>query len=109
MLPIAAPDPISLVIYNPPHAKRVLSPEDYERIAESFDRVIGAKTGGGDDRWYELMLSDLGEALEVEKSIRGFIDTYIRPFVTEGGYGAPAVDKLLAAVRHESKNWDTMR
>ena len=38
---------IGLVLYNPPHAKRVLS-------------LVGVKTAGGDDAWYEAMRKHIG-------------------------------------------------
>lgn len=50
-----ASEGIPLVLYNPPHAKRVLSPTDYAALAEAVPGLIGLKVGGGDDAWYEAM------------------------------------------------------
>lgn len=42
--------PIPLVLYNPPHAKSILLPEDYQQLQEVgvLDRLIGIKVYGGD-------------------------------------------------------------
>ena len=41
-----------LVLYNPPHAKRVLSPADIEAVTSSARSVVGVKLGDGDAEWY---------------------------------------------------------
>ncbi|MBD3630474.1 dihydrodipicolinate synthase family protein [Cyclobacterium sp.] len=50
-------DPVGLVIYNPPHAKKQLRPEDYKDLLLEGFPIVGCKTAGGDDRWYEKMRS----------------------------------------------------
>ena len=50
-----AADPVPLVLYNPPHAKRVLEPEDLIEIVDSVRAVIGVKVLGGDPSWYARM------------------------------------------------------
>ncbi len=50
-----AADGIGLVLYSPPHAKRVLSPEQVGLLAERVPDLIGWKTAGGDDAWYASM------------------------------------------------------
>ncbi|WP_043581934.1 dihydrodipicolinate synthase family protein [Geminisphaera colitermitum] len=47
--------PIPLVIYNPPHAKRHLTPDEWLQIARRFPGVAGMKVPGGDDAWYRAM------------------------------------------------------
>ncbi|MGI5225148.1 dihydrodipicolinate synthase family protein [Actinoallomurus sp. CA-142502] len=47
--------PVPLVLYNPPHAKRVLTPAGYQRLCEEIPEIIGLKVGDGDDAWYEAM------------------------------------------------------
>jgi len=47
-----AADGIPLVLYNPPHAKKVLSPKDLCRLAKEFPQLIGIKVAGGDNQWY---------------------------------------------------------
>ncbi|MFW5693364.1 MAG: dihydrodipicolinate synthase family protein [Thermoguttaceae bacterium] len=46
---------IGLVLYNPPHAKRVLRPEQVGPLAERVPALVGWKTAGGDDAWYASM------------------------------------------------------
>lgn len=50
-----AANPIRLVLYNPPHAKRVLLPEEYGILRESGLRLAGCKVKGGDAAWYAAM------------------------------------------------------
>ncbi len=46
---------IGLVLYNPPHAKRVLGPEQVGRLAARVPALVGWKTAGGDDGWWSEM------------------------------------------------------
>jgi 4-hydroxy-tetrahydrodipicolinate synthase len=48
----AAADPIGLVLYNPPHAKVVLPPDQIGRLREAVPALIGAKVADGDAAWY---------------------------------------------------------
>lgn len=50
-----AANPVPLMLYNPPHAKRVLSPEDYGVLRESGVHLAGCKVRGGDAEWYAGM------------------------------------------------------
>lgn len=50
-----AADGIPLVLYNPPHAKRVWAPEAIGRLAAKVPGLIGLKTAAGDDAWYDAM------------------------------------------------------
>ncbi|RCS41513.1 dihydrodipicolinate synthase family protein [Bremerella cremea] len=53
---------IGMVLYNPPHAKRVLTPVEIGNLAAQVPSLIGLKTAGGDAAWYASMrehLSDL--------------------------------------------------
>ncbi|MGH2645206.1 MAG: dihydrodipicolinate synthase family protein [Chitinophagaceae bacterium] len=50
-----AATPVGLVIYNPPHAKKILQPEEYLQIINEKIPVVGCKTGGGDEQWYAKM------------------------------------------------------
>ena len=43
---------IPLVLYNPPHAKRVLSPRGLRGLLDTAPEVIGVKLGDGDAAWY---------------------------------------------------------
>lgn len=46
---------IPLVLYNPPHAKTVLSPDDLHAVAAEVPSLIGLKCAGGDAAWYAAM------------------------------------------------------
>lgn len=52
---LEASDPVGLVLYNPPHAKRVLKPADFALLADNFPALVGIKVLDGDDRWYQQM------------------------------------------------------
>jgi len=43
---------IPLILYNPPHAKRVYSPSELAQILAPVPTVIGVKLGDGDAGWY---------------------------------------------------------
>ncbi|MBX3254000.1 MAG: dihydrodipicolinate synthase family protein [Chitinophagaceae bacterium] len=51
----AAADGIPLVLYNPPHAKLVLTPEQLKTLCDEVPALIGVKLAGGDDNWYRQM------------------------------------------------------
>jgi len=46
---------IGLVLYNPPHAKKKLSPQDFYDIQQSGVELAGCKVSGGDEQWYAAM------------------------------------------------------
>jgi 4-hydroxy-tetrahydrodipicolinate synthase len=50
-----AADGIGLVLYNPPHAKRVLIPEMYGKLKQAVPSLVGIKVAGGDASWYKAM------------------------------------------------------
>ncbi|MDR2673415.1 MAG: dihydrodipicolinate synthase family protein [Opitutaceae bacterium] len=47
--------PVPLVVYNPPHAKRKLTPPEWAEIAGRVAGVAGMKVPGGDEAWYAAM------------------------------------------------------
>lgn len=47
--------PIPLVLYNPGHAKTLLTPRDFKRLSEVTPQLIGIKVGGGSAEWYSEM------------------------------------------------------
>ncbi len=47
-----AADGIPLILYNPPHAKRVLSPAELSEICGPCPSVVGIKLADGGDHWY---------------------------------------------------------
>lgn len=46
---------IGLVLYNPPHAKRRLTPADLTILTDAVPELLGVKVAGGDDAWYAEM------------------------------------------------------
>ncbi len=46
-----AASPIGLILYNPPHAKRYLQPDEYAQLVEAAPAVVGAKVAN-DAQWY---------------------------------------------------------
>jgi 4-hydroxy-tetrahydrodipicolinate synthase len=46
-------DPIGLVLYNPPHAKRVLSPAQLASQSRRIPSLVGCKVGAGDQQWFD--------------------------------------------------------
>lgn len=48
-------DPIGLVLYNPPHSKKKLNPEDYYKIKNAGIPLVGCKVAAGDSNWYATM------------------------------------------------------
>ena len=51
---------IGLVLYNPPHAKRVLTPSEIGRLADRVPALVGVKVADGDDAWYAAMRRQAG-------------------------------------------------
>ena len=43
------------MLYNPPHAKRVLTPRELGLLADAAPSLVGVKVGGGDAAWYDEM------------------------------------------------------
>lgn len=51
--------PVGLVLYNPPHAKRNLTPQDFGRLKQAIPQIVGVKVAGGDANWYALMRAEM--------------------------------------------------
>ena len=51
---------IPLILYNPPHAKRVLSPKELGAILAATPGVTGVKLADGDANWYAHAREHLG-------------------------------------------------
>jgi dihydrodipicolinate synthase/N-acetylneuraminate lyase len=47
--------PVPLVVYNPPHAKRRLTPAEWGVLLDRVAGIVGMKVSGGDSSWYEAM------------------------------------------------------
>jgi dihydrodipicolinate synthase/N-acetylneuraminate lyase len=44
---------VPLVLYNPPHAKTTVGPQQLCELAEAVPSLIGLKTAGGDKAWFD--------------------------------------------------------
>ena len=51
--------PVGLVLYNPPHAKRNLTPKDFGRLKQAIPEIVGVKVAGGDAGWYAAMRAEM--------------------------------------------------
>lgn len=51
----AAAEPVGLILYNPPQAKKKLSPADFAEILNAGIPLRGCKVAGGDSQWYQEM------------------------------------------------------
>jgi dihydrodipicolinate synthase/N-acetylneuraminate lyase len=56
-----AADGVPLILYNPPHAKQMLSPAQLADICGPCPSVVGIKLADGDDDWYTQARSNLAE------------------------------------------------
>ena len=43
---------IYMILYNPPHAKVLLSLEEIRLLKQSVQNLVGIKCAGGDEQWY---------------------------------------------------------
>lgn len=62
MMMAEAAEGVPLILYNPPHAKRVLAPDELGRLCRAVPAVTGIKLADGDHAWYDaarLHLSDV--------------------------------------------------
>ena len=57
---VEAAEGIGIVLYNPPHAKVVLTPQDYIELFDNVEGIVGIKTAAGDEDWYREMRPLLG-------------------------------------------------
>jgi len=53
--------PIGLVLYNPPQAKRVLTPKEISRLKTAVPSLVGVKVADGDKDWYAAMREHTAE------------------------------------------------
>lgn len=51
---------IPLVLYNPPHAKTVLRPEQLRQLHTAIPSLIGVKLASGDQNWFQEMIWSKG-------------------------------------------------
>jgi dihydrodipicolinate synthase/N-acetylneuraminate lyase len=80
-------DGIPLVLYNPPHAKSVLSPQRIHELASVLPSLIGVKVAGGDDAWYQAM-----------QWSRGCFSVFVPGHLLAGGYLTGVADGAYSNV-----------
>ena len=74
--------PVPLIVYNPPHAKRRLTPDEWRVVVDRVPGVVGMKVPGGDEAWYAAMA-------EVMKRVSVFIPGHLlADGLRRGGHGA---------------------
>jgi 4-hydroxy-tetrahydrodipicolinate synthase len=54
-------DGIPLVLYNPPHAKTVLTPAEIRHLSDEIPSLIGVKVAGGGEDWFNEMKWSIGK------------------------------------------------
>lgn len=67
--------PVPIVLYNPPHAKRVLAPADFARLKREVPPLVGIKVMDGDADWYRAIgehCSDLSVFVPGHRLASGF-------------------------------------
>jgi dihydrodipicolinate synthase/N-acetylneuraminate lyase len=52
--------PCSLVLYNPPHAKQKLTPQEFGQLKARVPALIGVKVAGGGADWFAQMRETMG-------------------------------------------------
>lgn len=52
----AVAEGVSLVLYNPPHAKTQVGPELFADLARAVPTLVGLKSAGGDEEWFDRAL-----------------------------------------------------
>ncbi len=81
--------PTGLILYNPPHAKRVLRPKEFAKLKVAVPEIVGIKTAGGDENWYREMRECLPE---VSVFIPGH---YMASGIKKGAHGSYSNVALL--------------
>lgn len=79
-----AADPIPLVLYNPPHAKRRLEPQAIAAIAKQIPQLVGVKVPAGDASWWAELGKETPERLSI--FVPGHFLATHRPFGAAGAY-----------------------
>lgn len=88
---------IPLVLYNPPHAKKVLQPADFGRLQQAIPQLIGIKVAGGDAAWYEAM-----RVYETNLSV--FVPGHFLATGVQEGVGAGAYSNV-ACISPKGAQW----
>lgn len=79
-----------------------------EGIGKGAYSNVACLSPKGSQKWYNMMQSDLEEALEIEKKIQAFFVQCLLPF-QKAGYSNPALDKLLSGIGGWSRIGNRLR
>jgi dihydrodipicolinate synthase/N-acetylneuraminate lyase len=58
---VVAADGVPLVLYNPPMAGTLLTPEQLGDLGRRFPALVGVKVAGGDDAWLDRARASIGD------------------------------------------------
>ncbi len=98
----AATGGIPLVLYNPPHAKLVLSPQELETLCNEVPGLIGVKLATGGDEWFQQMQWSVGK---FSVFVPGhFLATGVQRGIASGAYSNVA----CLSPRGAQKWWELM-
>jgi 4-hydroxy-tetrahydrodipicolinate synthase len=94
---------IGLVLYNPPHAKRNLSPAELLKLQQAVPSIVGIKVPSGDANWYE-------EMKPVAERISVFIPGHFQATAYQKGIGHGAYSNMACLNPKASQIWsDSMK
>jgi hypothetical protein len=89
-----AADGVPLVLYNPPHAKTQVGPEQLADLARAVPALIGLKSAGGDAAWFDAV-RESGLSLFVP----GHFLASMTPLGADGSYSNVAALSPAGSVR----------
>lgn len=92
-----AADGIPLVLYNPPHAKRVLKPVDYG-LLKQLPQIIGVKLLNGDSAWTKEMLTHANH-------LSVFVPGHFLASGVASGVGSGAYSNVACINPSAAQNW----
>ncbi|HEY8561649.1 MAG TPA: dihydrodipicolinate synthase family protein [Pyrinomonadaceae bacterium] len=93
--------PVGLVLYNPPHAKRVLSPAELLKMTESVPSLVGVKLLDGDAVWYR-------EMKEVAPRLSVFVPGHRLATGVENGVASGSYSNVACLSPAAAKRWNDL-
>lgn len=95
--------PIPIVLYNPPHAKKVFQPEDYAALAVEIPTLISIKLMDGDADWYKRMK-------EVASAVAVFVPGHHLATGVQNGIASGAYSNVACINPRAAQHWwETMQ
>jgi 4-hydroxy-tetrahydrodipicolinate synthase len=90
--------PVPIVLYNPPHAKVVLKPLDYQRLSQNIPELIGIKVADYDAQWY-------AEMRQYAASLAVFVPGHHLATGVKEGVGAGAYSNIACLQPEGAQRW----